>query len=395
MTATEIEHYKSLVAETGALYASRHYGSYHFLLTLSDHIAHFGLEHHESSDDRIGEHGVTDETARRVEAGLLPHEFVHSWNGKFRRPAGLATSDYNQPMKGDLLWVYEGLTEYQGDILTPRSGLQSASDFREELAIGAAALDRESGRSWRSLEDTAAAAQLLYDARGDYAGLRRSVDFYEEGTLIWLEVDTLIRQLSKGAKSLDDFCRAFHGGPGGAPALKPYTFEDVVAALNAVQPYDWAALLRKRVYDVAPRAPMEGIENGGWKLVFKTTPSSMWKARESEHKQVDLNYSLGLSMNESGTVEDVAIDGPAQRAGMAPAVQVIAVNGRQYNSTVLREAVSKSTTTTDPLDLLIKDGDYYRTVHVDYHGGERYPHLERDESKPDVLSLIIAAKAKK
>jgi predicted metalloprotease with PDZ domain len=395
MPAEEIEHYKNLVAETGALFGSRHYGSYHFLLTLSDHVAHFGLEHHESSDDRIGESGVTDETARRVDAGLLPHEFVHSWNGKYRRPAGLATPDYNQPMKGDLLWIYEGLTEYLGEILTPRSGLQSADDFRDELAINTAELDRESGRTWRPLEDTAAAAQLLYDARGDYAGLRRSVDFYEEGTLIWLEVDVMIRQLSHGAKSLDDFCRAFHGGPGGAPALKPYSFEDVVAALNAVQPYDWAALLRRRVYDVAPRAPVGGIENGGWKLIFNETPSSMWRAREAEHKQVNLSYSLGMLMNDSGTVEDVAVGGPAQKAGISPAEQVIAVNGHQYSSTIMHEAVAKSTKTTELLELLIKDGEYYRTMRVDYHGGERYPHLERDESKPDVLSQIIAPKAKK
>ena len=395
MPGEDIDHYKRLVAETGALFGSRHYREYHFLLTLSDHVAHFGLEHHESSDDRIEERGATDETSRKVNAGLLPHEFVHSWNGKYRRPAGLATPDYNQPMKGDLLWVYEGLTEYLGDILTPRSGLQTAEDFRDELALNAAALDRETGRSWRPLADTAVAAQLLYDARGDYAGLRRGVDFYEEGTLIWLEVDVTIRQLSRGAKSLDDFIRAFEGGPGGAPALKPYTFDDIVAGLNAVQPYDWAALLHRRVDNVAPRAPLGGIENGGWRIVYNETPSAMWKARETENKQANFTYSLGLTLSESGTVEDVAVGSPAQQAGIAPSSQVIAVNGRQYSSNLLHEMVAKSTKNTGPIELLIKDSDYYRTVRVDYHGGERYPHLERDELKPDVLSQIIASKAKK
>lgn len=394
MSAEDIEHYKRLVAETGALFGSRHYRDYHFLLTLSDHVAHFGLEHHESSDDRIGERGVTDDTSRRVNAGLLPHEFVHSWNGKYRRPAGLATADYNHPMRGDLLWVYEGLTEYLGEVLTPRSGLQTAQDFRDELAINTAELDREPGRAWRPLADTAVAAQLLYDARGDYANLRRSVDFYEEGTLIWLEVDVLIRQLSHGAKSLDDFVRAFEGGPGGAPALKPYTFDDIVAALNAIQPYDWTALLRRRVNNVAPRAPMEGLENAGWKLVYNETPSPMWRAHESEDRHVNLTFSLGLLLSDSGSVEDVAVGSPAQLAGMAPSEQVVAVNGRQYNSTLLHDSIAKSTGTTGPIELLIKDGDFYRTVRIDYHGGERYPHLERDQSKPDLLSLIVAPQAR-
>jgi predicted metalloprotease with PDZ domain len=248
--------FKNLVQEAGAIFGSRHYRDYHFLLTLSDHVAHFGLEHHESSDDRLGERAFLDESGRKVEAGLLPHEFVHSWNGKFRRPAGLATGDYQKPMKGDLLWVYEGLTEYLGEILTPRSSLITPEEFREDLAIEAAKLDRKTGRAWRPLEDTAVAAQLLYQARSDYADYRRGTDYYPEGTLIWLEADVMIRQLSKGTKSLDDFCRNFHGGPGGAPDLKPYTFDDIVAGLNAIQPYDWAGFLRTRLTSTSPHAPL-------------------------------------------------------------------------------------------------------------------------------------------
>ncbi len=293
ITPATTAQYKNLVAETGALFGSRHYGSYHFLFTLSDHVAHFGLEHHESSDDRLEERTLIDDGPRKTAASLLPHEFVHSWNGKYRRPAGLATGGFDAPMKGDLLWVYEGLTNYLGEILTPRSGLWSPEDFRESLAATAAALDTESGRAWRPLEDTAIAAQILYGAGDDYAEYRRSVDYYPEGTLIWLEADVLIRKLSNGTKSLNDFCRAFHGGPGGAPALKTYTFEDVAAGLNSVQPYDWAGFLNTRLHSTAAHAPLGGVENGGWKLMYNGVRSEFWKAVEERRKLVDLTYSIG------------------------------------------------------------------------------------------------------
>jgi predicted metalloprotease with PDZ domain len=391
-----IEHYKNLVLETGALFGSRHYRSYHFLLTLSDHVASFGLEHHESSDDRIAERGMIDDVTRKVNADLLPHEFTHSWNGKYRRPAGLATPDYAEPMKGGLLWVYEGLTQYLGEILTPRSGLLSADEFREDLAITAAALDRKFGQTWRPLEDTAVAAQLLYNARDDYAGYRRGVDYYDEGTLIWLEADVLIRDLSKGAKSLNDFCRAFHGGPGGAPALKTYTFDDVVAGLNAVQPYDWASFLKKRVESVGPHTtPLGGIENGGWRVTYDSTRSEMWRNREEDSKSLNMSYSIGLKVSEEGNISDVSYGGPAQKAGVSPATKLIAVNGKQYVPVVLREAVQSAMTKTGPIELLVKNGEYYQTFKIDYHGGEMYPHLTRDEGKADVLSKIIEPMVKK
>ncbi len=264
ITEDEITHYRNLVSEANALFGAQHYRDYHFLLTLSDHVAHFGLEHHESSDDRTGEDGLTDDGDRRTEADLLPHEFVHSWNGKYRRPAGLATPDYGEAMKGDLLWVYEGLTEYLGKILTPRSGLWTPQDFLDAVARDAAALDRETGRTWRPLEDTAVAAQVLYDARNDYADLRRSTDFYEEGTLIWLDVDVTLRTLSKGKRSIDDFCRAFAGPPSTGPEVKPYTFEDIVRTLNSVQPYDWAGFLNQRLESTAAHAPAQ--RDHQWRL---------------------------------------------------------------------------------------------------------------------------------
>ena len=274
--------------ETGALFGARHYRGYHFLYTLSDHVAHFGLEHHESSDDRTGERTLIEPDMLKASGYLLPHEFVHSWNGKYRRPAGLISGGqdggYDVPMKGDLLWVYEGLTNYLGEVLAPRSGLWSAEDYRESLANTAAELDNKFGRTWRPLEDTAVAAQVLYDAGDDYGNLRRSVDYYPEGTLIWLEADTIIRQLSKGAKSLDDFCRAFHGGASGALALKPYSFDDVVAALNAVQPYDWAGFLNQRLQSTDAHAPLGGIQRSGWKLVYDGVRSDFWKAYEDKIK---------------------------------------------------------------------------------------------------------------
>jgi predicted metalloprotease with PDZ domain len=393
MSPALADQYRNLVAETGALFGSRHYRDYHFLFTLSDHVAHFGLEHHESSDDRLGERTLVDSGPRKLSGSLLPHEFVHSWNGKYRRPIGLtsggADGGYDTPMKGDLLWVYEGLTNYLGEILAPRSGLWSQEDFRESLAIEAAALDTKYGRTWRPLEDTAVAAQTLYEAGGDYADYRRTVDYYNEGTLIWLDADVSIRQLSKGAKSLDDFCRAFEGGPGGAPAMKTYNFEDLVAALNAVEPYDWATFLNSRLRSTEPHAPLGGIEHSGWKLVYDGERSEFLKAEEAERRMTDLSYSLGLKVKDDGTVIDIAYGGPAQKAGIAPAVTIVAVNNRQFTATVLREAVEATASATKPLELLIKTGDYYETHRIEYRGGERYPHLVRDPAVPDLLSAIL------
>jgi predicted metalloprotease with PDZ domain len=390
ITPEQVTSYKNLVAETGALFGSRHYRDYHFLLTLSEHVAHFGLEHHESSDNRAPERVLIDEGPRKAWADLLTHEFVHSWNGKFRRPYGLATGGFDKPMKGDLLWVYEGLTQYLGEILVPRIGLYTPEEFRETLAANAASLETESGRRWRPLEDTAVAAQILYGARGDYSDYRRSVDYYFESELIWLEADVLIRQLSRGHKSLDDFCRAFHGGPGGQPELKPYTLEDVIAALNAVQAYDWAGFLNTRIYTTQPHAPLGGLENSGWKLVYNSTRSAIWNDFEDDSKTTNLMYSLGIGVKSDGTVSDVVVGGPADRAGVAPLVKIVAVDGRQFSTGLLREAIEAAASKPEPLELLVRSGEFYKTYKVDYHGGERYPHLERDPSKPDLLSQIVA-----
>jgi predicted metalloprotease with PDZ domain len=391
-----IANFGHLVTEANALFGAHHYRSYHFLYTLSDHVAHFGLEHHESSDDRTGERSLIEPDILKTHAYLLPHEFVHSWNGKYRRPAGLTTGGghdggYDTAMKGELLWVYEGLTNYLGEVLAPRSGLWSPEDYRESLAFSAAELDNKFGRTWRPLEDTAVAAQVLYEAGGDYQTLRRSTDFYPEGTLIWLEVDATIRQLSKGAKSLDDFCRAFHGGANTGIALKTYEFQDVVDTLNSVQPYTWADFLNQRIKSTDLHAPLGGISKSGWKLVYDNVRSEFWKANEEERKVTNMMYSLGILVREDGSIADVLYGGPAQKAGVAPAVKLIAVNGRQYTATVLREAVARK----QPVDLLVKNGEFYSTIRVDYTGGERYPHLVREQSTPDLLTAIISPKVKR
>jgi predicted metalloprotease with PDZ domain len=388
--------YQNLVQEAGALFGSQHYRSYHFLYTLSNHVAHFGLEHHESSDDRSDERTLIDGDLQRANADLLSHEFVHSWNGKFRRPRGLTSDDhdggYSAPMKGDMLWVYEGLTEYLGGVLAARSSLWKPEDYRDKLALTAAELDHQYGRQWRPLEDTAVAAQTLYDAGNDYADYRRSVDYYPEGILIWLDVDATIRQLSKGTKSLDDFCRAFEGGPGGAPAMKPYDFADIVAALNAVQPNDWASFLNERIHSTSPHAPLAGIEHAGWKVAYDADESEFFANAEEGS---NLSFSIGLKVKDDGLVSDVVMDGPAAKAGISPATRIIAVNGRAFTTTILRETINLTANQTKPIELLMREGEYYKTYQVDYHGGEKYPHLVRVEGTPDVLADIIAAKTKK
>ena len=382
--------YEALVREANALFGAHHYNHYDFLYTISNEVASFGLEHHQSSDDRVPEKTLIDKDYRVTTASLLPHEFVHSWNGKYRRPAGLATGNYSSPMQGDLLWVYEGLTQYLGNILCARSGLRTPEEYREHLAMTAAELDNRPGREWRPLQDAADAAQILYGARDEWSSYRRGVDYYDEGDLIWLEVDVLLRELTHGTKSMNDFCRLFHGGSSTGPALKPYTFDDVVASLNAIAPYDWSSLLRERLQSLNAHAPMRGIENGGWHLVYRDTLSAMELAYEERTKQVDLRYSLGVNLSEDGTMLDVIPGSPAAAAGLAPGMKLIAVDGKAFTKELVRFAIRGAAHAPQPIDLLAQNGDSFKTYTVNYHGGERYPFLERLPGKADILSGVIA-----
>ncbi|MGD0957807.1 MAG: M61 family peptidase [Candidatus Acidiferrales bacterium] len=393
MTPETEMHFRRLVAETAALFGVRHYRDYHFLLTLSDDVAHFGLEHHESSDDRDYERSLIDERARVDFADLLPHEFVHSWNGKYRRPADLATPDYQQPMKDDLLWVYEGLTEYLGEVLTARSGLRNIQQSREDLARVAAEWGSDPGRTWRPLQDTADSAPFLYNADADWQNWRRSVDFYEEGELLWLDVDATLRRLTNDQKSMNDFCRIFYGGPGGEPALKTYTFDDIVATLNGLAPYDWAGFLHTRLDSTAPDTPSEAVENSGWKLVYNDQPNEIEENRDAIRKHVTLTFSLGLTVLEDGSVLDVFYGGPSYKAGIGPGMKITAVNGQQYSPETLKDAIDAAKAATAPIRLIVANGSEVETHLVDYHGGLCYPHIERDASRPDYLGEIFHRQA--
>ncbi|MDE2197093.1 MAG: M61 family metallopeptidase [Gammaproteobacteria bacterium] len=395
MTPQQIGHFRDLVKQAYALFDSHHYGAYHFLLTLSDNTGHFGLEHHQSSDDRTWADFFTKADTALVGATLLPHEYVHSWNGKFRRPGDLWTLDFNSvPEKDDLLWVYEGLTQYWGMMLTARSGLWTAQDYRDAMALTAADMDHRPGRTWRPLQDTADEASILYYVPGAWANWRRGVDFYPEGALLWLDVDTKLRELSHGRRSLNDFARLFYGMDNGSYVTRTYGFDDVVASLNRVQPYDWARFLRERLDTTRYHAPLGGITRGGYRLAYTDTPSTYFKANDKLRKISNQMYSVGLLIStdaaSKGLIQDVLWDGPAFKAGIGAGMQLVAVDGRAFTPEVLNEAITQAEGSAAPIQLLVKNLEYYRTYAVDYHGGLRYPQLERVPGTPDYLDRIIA-----
>lgn len=294
-------------------------------------------------------------------------------------------------MQGDLLWVYEGLTEYLGVLLSARSGLWKPEDFREHLAFIAANLDYRGGRNWRPLGDTATAAQLLYAAPGEWFATRRGTDFYDEGVLLWLEADTILQEKTQGKRSLDDFCRRFHGGQNSPPALKSYDREEVIRTLNEIAPNDWKEFFAARIDRVAPRAPLGGIENGGWKLVYNETPNEYGKAMESANKQNDFTFSVGGQIKDDGTLLDVIPSLPLEKAGIAPGMKIIAVNGRKFSPDIFRAALKAGKVSQESLELLVENGEVYKTYRLDYHNGERFPHLERKEGRPDTLTPLLKA----
>ena len=391
LTDKQLAGQRAVVQQTLKLFGAHHYGRYDFLLTLSDHTGHFGLEHHQSSDDRLPANFFTDDTMHTLAASLMPHEYVHSWNGKFRRPADLWTPTFMEPMQDDLLWVYEGLTDYWCGVLTSRAGLWSAAQYRDSLASIAAAMAHRTGRGWRSLQDTADAAPLTYFGGGGWINWRRGTDFYPEGQLLWLDVDTQIRELSHNKHSLDDFARAFYGMDSGSYVTKTYTFDDVIATLNQVQPYDWAKFLRQRLDYTGTELPEHGIERGGWKLVYTDKPNDMDKAMEKVRHGVNLAYSLGLSAGSNGQIFDVQWDGPAFKAGLVPGLTIVAVNGKDYSPDALKDAVTAAKGAGAPVELLVKNVDTFSTYRIDYHDGLKYPHLVRAAGK-DLLGDIAAAR---
>jgi len=386
-----VESFRKLVRETYALFGSRHYDHYDFLVSLSDTIGwDTTLEHQRSAEygSALLDFADWDETAAGRD--VYAHEYVHSWNGKFRRPADLWTPNYNVPMRNSLLWVYEGGTQYWGKVLTARAGQWTRQQALEALAMSAAAFDVRTGRSWRALRDTTSDEIINPRRPMSWESWQRFEDYYGEGALIWLDADTLIRERSKGARSLDDFARAFFGIHDGSWTPVVYTFEDVVAALNRVEAYDWAGFLNARLDGNGPGAPLDGIRRGGYKLVFKETPSDYWKSGEKQRKTTDLTYSLGIVVDKEAILSSVEWGSPAFKAGLTSGTRLIAVNGVAFDAEQLVDVVKRSRAASEPIELLVRNDDRFRTVRLDYHGGLRYPHLERDPAQPARLDDILA-----
>jgi len=389
--AEQIALHRAMVDQAVKLFGSTHYKHYDFLFAISDEFGGIGREHHQSSENGV-KLGYFSEWNRN-EAGreLLPHEFVHSWNGKFRRPYGQDVPNFNTPLQNELLWVYEGQTQFWGKVLAARSGLVSQTHARDALAIDAARYDKTQGRDWRAVQDTVNDPIINGRRPIGWGNWQRSEDYYTEGMLIWLDVDTKIRELSGDKRALDDFARAFFGVEDGRVDALHYTFEDVVATLNRVQKFDWAPFLRSRLDGHGPGAPLDGLARAGWKLVYRDTPSEATRGAEERAKVADFSYSLGFSVRQDGGVTGVIWDGVGFRAGLAANTTIVAVNNRAYKGDVLKAAVRAAQDGKAPLELLVKKGNNLRTVSLDYRDGLRYPHLERIAGTRDRLEALFKA----
>jgi predicted metalloprotease with PDZ domain len=398
ITPDELQYHKNLAIQAQKLFHSRHYDHYDFLFSLSDVVGGKGLEHHQSSEDGTRANYFTDWLGGVGSRALLPHEYTHSWNGKFRRPADLWTANFNEPMQNDLLWVYEGLTDYYGNVLTARSGLRTPEQSRDVFALIAANFQISPGRTWRSLDDTTnqPIVSAHFTMPQSWPSWERSYDYYPESDLIWLDADTLIRERSNGQKSLDDFAKLFFAIDDGSYVTVTYTLEDLVKALNAVQPYGWAEFFRTRVYQVAPQVPMGGFTQGGYRLVYNDTEPE-WMKHMGASRGISFATSLGFALKgeededkPGNTVDSVWWDSPAFKAGMTPDMKLQAVNDQSFSVKNLREAILAAENSSAPIKLLVKRDGEFLILNVDYHGGLGYPHLERVETTPDRLDAILA-----
>jgi predicted metalloprotease with PDZ domain len=392
ITPEQLQLHRNLVAQAYKLFHSHHYDHYDFLFSLSDELSGKGLEHHQSSEDGARPEYFTDWKNNVAGRDLLAHEYTHSWNGKFRRPADLWTPNFNVPMGDSLLWVYEGQTQYWGYVLTARSGLWTPDQFKEALALVAARYDRgRTGFAWRTLQDTTNDPTIAQRAPLPYRNWQMSEEYYSAGQLLWLAVDAKIRSLTHDSKSLDTFAKAFFGVDNGSFVTRTYTFDDLVAALDGVAKYDWANFLRSRLD--AHQPPLDGIEAAGWKLVYNGEESDFQKQiAKRYHAQRSFLFSIGLAIGKDGDINDVRWNGPAFKAGVGSGEKLVAVNGQAYKSGVLADAIKAAQDDKSPIELLLEYQGHYKTVPVDYHGGPQYPHLVRIEGAPDYLSQIIKAK---
>jgi predicted metalloprotease with PDZ domain len=386
-----IQIHKDLVQQAYKLYGSHHYDHYDFLVALSDKIGGIGLEHHRSSENRVVPKYFTEWDKSFVGRDLLSHEYTHSWNGKFRRGADLFTPNLNVPMRDSMMWVYEGQTQYWGNVLAARSGLLTKQQALDSLASTAAVYDNRRGRDWRPVQDTTNDPIIASRKPLSWLSWQRSEDYYSEGLLVWLDADTLIREKTGGKKSLDDFAKAFFGVDNGSYVPRTYTFEDVASTLNGVYAYDWTTFLKTRIQDVQEKAPLDGYARGGYKLVYTDTPTEFMKSAETKNKSTSLSYSLGLSVGSDGVISDVQWGGPAFKAGLTQGLTVMAVNGDAFDADKLKSAVTAALKPENPLvELLLKDGGRYKMVKIDYRGGLRYPRLEKIPGVPSRLDDILA-----
>ena len=385
----------NLVREASTEYASHHYHVYHFLLTLSDVAGGEGLEHGQSSDNGVGEKGFADDAHQLAESDLLSHEFTHSWNGKYRRPYNLYQTDFATMQQGSLLWVYEGMTQYLGNVLAARSGLKSQAQYRDILALSAASLDARPGREWRSTEDTAIAASILRGGNPAWSNWKRGQDYYQEGELLWLDADTLIRNLTGNKKSLDDFEKIFLGKGGDTgPEIVTYNREELIKDLSEVVPYDWTKFLHEHIDLINVRADVTGIEQGGYRLVYHDKPNKsermMVSASGPRRGGLDVWYSLGARISGEGMISDVRWNGPSDKARLAPGYKILAVNGHIFSSEALKDAIDAAKGATEPIHLIVQEDTSVSPFDIDYHDGERYPVLERIEGTPAYLDNITA-----
>ena len=395
----QVQAAKNLVAETGAIFNnSRHYRQYHFLMTFAP-VAGEGTEHHESSEDGTGE-GRNGNLPNI--GGLISHEMFHSWNGKHRRPAGLITPDFLVPEKTDLLWVYEGLTQYYGEVLNARAGFVEPSVTRNAIAGGVGGMATKPGHLWRPNADTADAASILR-AGNTWSRDRRQQDYYVDSLGVWLEADCLIRSKTNNKKSLDDFALAFYGGLGGQPTTIGYERKDVEATLNQVLPYDWHTFFQKRIYEVRDDMA-QALSISGWKLAIDDAPAAVEPEgggppqgrRGGGGAVTDRNYDLGTSIDREGTVSTVDIDSVAFKAGLFPTDKITKIGNDAFTPAAFKAALDKAAKNTDPLLLTVKRVDVKDPIvlKLDYHGPLLHPHMVRIEGTSDYLGDILKPRRK-
>jgi predicted metalloprotease with PDZ domain len=385
--------YRRVPAEAFAMYGSRHFNDYHALLTLSDAIGFEGIEHHQSSDDRASDDFLTNPDKSLTQGDLITHEFSHSWNGKYRRPADLTTPNFQVPQLTDLLWVYEGMNQYLGDLLSFRAGIRSPKLFPEYIASVYAGMDTEPGRTTTPLIDVTTGAPYYYEARGDYGSIRRtSGDFYVEGELIWLDVDTIIRERSHGARSLDTFLHRFTEPAVTGPVVDTYTREGVERLLNEVEPYDWHAFFERNVYQVAPHPAADMLARSGWRMVYTAKPNDFVAGRRASRDLVGW-FAYGANISAEGLVKDVREGSAAWRAGLAPQMRVVAVDSQAFSPEVMQYALARAQRSSEPISLITSQTGWYRTLALDYHGGTRFPHLERIPGTADILDDVAKPRA--